>query len=153
MVGDMVANSTIVISTPTMMSPRPGTPLPVEACEDARKHAVVSRRLGRLPDEQHPATERSHRLQDRAHADDDLRRSGRSRAAPLRRTARATCCSSSFGMMPMITEELEHVHDRRQAEANERGKRNVALRVLDDPGGDRRALDAHVGPQRHRCGA
>ena len=44
----------------------------------------------------------------------------------------------------------QHVDDRREAEADQGGQRDVALRVLDHAGGHRRALDAHVGPQRDR---
>ena len=63
-----------------------------------------------------------------------------------------TLRSSSFGSMPMMTVRAQHVDDRGHAQADQRGERHVALRVLDDARGDGRALDAHVGPQRHRGG-
>ena len=67
MVGDIVAKSTIVMSTPTIDEPAAGHAVAVEPREHGREHPVVGRGLGGLAHQQHPPAERPHRLEDGAH--------------------------------------------------------------------------------------
>ena len=148
----MVANSTIVISTPTMTSPRPGTPWRLRRAKTRREHAVVGRGLGGLAHEQHPAAERPTDLRI---AQTLMMTTPQVPTASRAASAKGACdfCSSCVRDDAHDDRRAQHVDDRREAEADERGQRDVALRVLDHARRDGRALDAHVGPERHRGGA
>ena len=151
-VGDMVANSTTVISAETMMRPTPGTPwrlMRAKICGNMPSSAAA------LPDWPTSNIQPPSDPTDFSTAHTLMITAPQVPIVMRAASANGACefCSSSFGQHAHDDRGAQHIDDGGRAQAHERGERHVALGVLDDAGRNRGALDAHVGPQRHRGGA